>query len=222
MKFEDMQVIWNAQSSEPMYAVNKAGLHAVLRQKSLKLKRLIFWQEIQTYASSLFVIGVITILLIAYFGGFLERMASRWEILALFAAAAGWIYFGSSVFLSRRKQAAAQRARDYSSSLRDELERDIRQLEFEVNTRNRILLGFIPPYAGGLLFLWAFFRMTGSPDWMIIPFIIIMGCAIVWESRMQQRLVDQKLIPKKHELEALRDKLVNAESQEMPEKATYI
>ena len=214
MKFEDMQVIWHSQSREPLYAVNAEGLHAVLRQKSLKLKRLIFWQELQTYASSLFVIGVISALILAYSSGFIDRMASPWEILALFLAAGGWIFFGGSVYLSRRQQRARQRAREFTTSLRDELERDIAQLDFEISSRKRILLGFLPPYIGGLLFLWVFFRVQSAPSWLIIPFIVFMGAALIWETRSQQRLVDRKLVPRKRELESLRDKLASTEDHE--------
>lgn len=219
MKFEDMKVIWNAQNEEPLYAVNEQGLHDVLRQKSLKLKRLIFWQEAQTYGSSLFVIGVISALLFGYFAGFMDKLASRWDVLALFLAAGGWIYFGGRVFLARMQQRERQRSRDFTSSLRDELERDIRQLEFEIETRKRILLGFIPPYAGGLLFLWAYFRMQGAPEWMIIPFIVFMVGAMFWETRSQQRLVDRKLRPRKRELESLRDKLARADENGDPRTA---
>ena len=109
MKFEDLQGIWTSQMEEPIYAINTDGLHTVLRQKSLKLKRLIFWQELQTYASSLFVICVIGALFIAYFSGSIDRLASGWEMLALLLAASGWIYFSGVVFLSRRQQRARLR-----------------------------------------------------------------------------------------------------------------
>ena len=34
MEFEEMQVIWNSQDEEPLYALNEAGLRAILRDKS--------------------------------------------------------------------------------------------------------------------------------------------------------------------------------------------
>ena len=42
MNFEDMKVIWDSQNVEPHYAVNEKGLHALLRTKSEKLRKLIW------------------------------------------------------------------------------------------------------------------------------------------------------------------------------------
>ncbi|MDB4632274.1 hypothetical protein OAG35_00080 [bacterium] len=62
--------------------------------------------------------------------------------------------------------------------MRDEFERDTDQLDVEIGTRKRILLVFLPPYVGGLLFLWVFFRMSGTTSWLIIPFIAFTAVAI--------------------------------------------
>ena len=70
---------------------------------------------------------------------------------------------------------------------------------------------FLPPYTGGVLFMLVVFRMSGMTEWAMVPFIAVMVVALVWESRSQQRLVDLKFIPRKRELESLRDKLVSDE-----------
>ena len=212
MNLEELKVIWDTQNKAPLYAVNEKGLHAIFRSKSEKLKRLIFWQEAQTYLSSLFVVTVIVALLVACIGGFLRELPTAWDVIALFAAAGGWIYFGASVFLERRRQRRRQRERAFSTSLRDEIDRDIAQLEFEIRSRNHVALGFIPPYVGGALLLLIYFRLTGAPLWFLIPIVAFMIGAFIWESRSQQRLAESNLKPKKRELESLREKLTNGES----------
>ena len=62
MEFEDMKVIWDSQSDEPLYAVDEDGLQAMLRKKAQEFKRLVFWQEAQTYGSSLFVVVIISVI----------------------------------------------------------------------------------------------------------------------------------------------------------------
>lgn len=216
MNFDDLKVIWDSQNVEPHYAVNEEGLHSVLRTKSEKLRKLIWWQEIQTYGSSTLMLGAISALLITHWTGMLTRVSakwiepSQWEVLGLLVAAAGWLYFGGSIYLNRKKQ--RRRAAEYTSSLRDELERDIEQVDYEINARKHLVRGFIPPYTGGILFIWVFFRISGLPDWPIIPFTLFMIGALLFESRSQQGLVDRELVPRKQDLESLREKLNKAEA----------
>ena len=216
MNFEELKVIWDSQNEEPHYAVNEDSLHSIFRSKSKKLRRLIFWQEIQTYGSSGFVLTVISTILVAHWTGLITRVSSRWnaltqlDIVILLVAASGWLYFAGSIYLKRRKQRRKNAV--YTSSLRDELERDIEQVKYEIKARQHLVRGFLPPYTGGILFMWVFFRMSGTPDWAILPFIFIMIGGLIFESRCQQKLVDRELVPRQQDLESLREKLIGAEA----------
>ena len=212
MKFEDMKVIWDSQNEEPLYAVDEGGLHQMLREKAQAFKRLVFWQEAQTYGSSLFVVVMITAALIAYFTGLLERMKGvelqAWHAVALFVGVACWAQFGLNVYFARRRQ--KEREARFSESLRDEIDRDLERVEFEIATRKHLARGFVPPHVGAFLFNWVIFRATGV-EWMMIPLVAVMVAGFLFELRCQRRLVRNKLIPRKEELETLRDKLVQAE-----------
>ena len=83
--------------------------------------------------------------------------------------------------------------------------------QYQISKRKHIMRDFLPPYTGGVLFMLVVFRMSGMTEWAMVPFIAVMVVALVWESRSQQRLVDLKFIPRKRELESLRDKLVSDE-----------
>lgn len=202
-----MKVIWSTQEEAPLYALDEDGLHQVLREKSKRLSRFIFWQEAQTYGSSLFVIGVVVVMLIAALGGFLKNLPSVLDVIALVIAAMAWIYFGGSVFLRRFRQRTRQRERDYGHCLRDELARDLSQLSFEIESRRKVLRAFLPPYTGAILLMWVYFRLMGAPAWAILPMIGIMVVACIWETGHQRRLGTDKLEPKRRELEALQEKL---------------
>jgi hypothetical protein len=212
MEFEDMKVIWDSQNDEPLYAVNEDGLQAMLRKKTQAFKRLVFWQEAQTYGSSLFVVVVISIALIGYFTGGLERMKGIpmgwWDAAALFVGVACWMQSGLNVYVARRKQ--NERETRFSETLRDEIDRDLERVDFEIATRKNLVRGFIPPYLGSFLFNWVIFRASGV-EWFMLPLVVVMVGAFLFELNSQRRLVRNKLIPRKEELESLRDKLANAE-----------
>lgn len=202
-----MKVIWSSQEEAPLFALDEDGLQRVLREKSKRLNRFIFWQEAQTYGSSLFAIAVVISMLIAALGGFLKNLPSAWDVVALITAGVAWTYFGGNVFLQRLKQRMLQQARDYSTSLRDELARDLSQLSFEIKSRQKVFRGFLPPYLGGILLMWVYFRLMDAPSWLILPVIAIMVVACIWETGHQRRLATDKLEPKRRELESLQEKL---------------
>ena len=213
MNFEQLKVIWDSQSEESHYAINETELHSLLRQKSGKLHRFIFWQVFQTYASSAFLILMISLLLIGVSTGLLGRLSSGWDVFALVIAATGWMYFAGSVYFSRRRQKQRQLEAAYTASMRDELERDIKQVDYEIAARSHLWLGFLPPYIGALLFTWVVFRLSGTPEWAIVPFALFMVVAYFFESRSQQRLVDEDLRLRKRELVALRETLLSNEGE---------
>ncbi len=212
MNFDQLKVIWDTETQESHYAINEEALHGLLREKSEKLHRFIYWQVFQTYASSSFVILVILAMLVAIFGGFLRSLPSRWDVGALFFAAAGWIYFAGAVYFSRLWQRKRMREAGYTASMRDELERDIEQVDFEIEARRRLWLGFLPPYIGAFLFTWVVFRLSGTPEWGMIPFGCFMAVAYVFETRSQQKIVNTDLEERKRELLSLRETLLNSDA----------
>lgn len=207
MILDDLKVVWDSQRHETLYAVNEKGFHAVLRRDTARFAGKMRWQRRLTYVASLLVVGPISLLLAAHFSG-LASLKSGWDVLALFIAAAAWLHFGSRVFVGRKRQEG--REQHFSSSLRDELDRDIAQVTYQVDGRKRIMLSFVPPHVGSLLLIWVTFRLADFPWWTIAPFIVALLVNFVFESRSQQRLVDDELIPRKRDLEALRDKLASA------------
>lgn len=212
MEFEDMKIVWDSQNEEPLYAVNEDGLQAMLRKKAQAFKRLVFWQEAQTYGSSIFVVIVISIALIGYFTGMLDKLKGVdmqvWDAAALFVGVGCWMQFGLNVYIGRRKQKESESR--FSETLRDEIDRDLERVDFEIATRKNLVRGFVPPYAGSFLFNWVIFRASGV-EWVTIPLVGVMVCAFLFELNSQRRLVRNKLIPRKEELESLREKLVRAE-----------
>ena len=211
MEFEDMKVIWDSQNEEPLYAVNRDGLRAMLEKKARAFRRFVFWQTAQTYGSSIMVIAVISVAVFGYFTGGLERLRgvemTVWDAIALFVGIACWARFGIRFHLNRIRRLKTDNR--ITKTLADELDRDIERVNDEIAGRELGVLvrGYIPPHVGGMLFTWVVFRASGIAEWAIVPFIGVMITGFVWETRMQLRLVTDKLLPRKRELEVLRQKL---------------
>jgi hypothetical protein len=212
MEFENIQVVWNSQDDKPLYGVDEVGLHKILRSKSQRFRRLIYWQRLQTYGSSLLVLVLIAaVLLVNYFGllGKVDslRALAGWEIVALLVAMVAWLQFSLSVYLGQKQQKI--RERSDTQSLLEDLDREIKHTTYQIRTRKHILMGFIPPYLGTGLFISIVFGVTGVSNWILSPVIVGLIFGLIIESRSQRRLVEREMVPRLSELETLRDKLTD-------------
>ena len=212
MEFEDMQVVWNSQHDKPLYGVDEVGLHKILRSKSQRFHRLIYWQHIQTYGSSLLVLVLIAAILLVNYFGLLGKVGSSralagWEIVALLVAMVAWLQFSLSVYFGQKQQ--KNRERSDTQSLLEDLDREIKHTTYQIRTRKHILMGFIPPYFGTGLFMLVVFGVTGVSRWMLIPVIGGLILGLIIESRSQRRLIEREMVPRLSELETLRDKLAD-------------
>ena len=212
MEFEDIQVVWNSQHDKPLYGVDEVGLREILRSKSQRFRRLIYWQHMQTYGSSLFMLMAIAAILLANYSELLGKIGSSqalagWEIAALLVAMVGWLQFSLSVYLGHRQQKKLKQSD--TKSLRDDLDGDIKQAEYQIRTRRNLLLGFIPPYLGSGLFILVFFNVTGVSKWILCAVVVVLILSLIIESRSQRRLIEREMVPRLKELETLREKLTD-------------
>jgi hypothetical protein len=214
MKFEDMKTIWDSQNAEPLYAVNEAGLRDVLQEKSRKFRRLMRWQEILTYGSTAFVLAALFASLAADYAGIIGKFGpldqlSRWDKLSLVLSAAFWLRFAWSHHAGKQRQAGLERI--HASSLLGEIERDLSQVNYQINARGKLIWDYLPPYAGSVLFALVALRGAGFGAGLTVPLIFVAAIALIIEVRGQQRLVDQQIRPRKRELETLKAKLTQSE-----------
>ena len=212
MEFEDIQVVWNSQHDKPLYGVDEVGLHKILRSKSQRFRRLIYWQRLQTYGSSLLVLMLIAAILLVNYFGLLGKIGSSralagWEILALLVATVSWLQFSLSVYFGQKQQ--KNREQSDTQSLLNDLDREIKHTTYQIRTRKNLLMGFIPPYIGAGLFMLVVFGVTGVSRWILIPVIGGLILGLIIESRSQRRLVEREMVPRLSELETLRDKLAD-------------
>ncbi len=191
MEFEDMQVIWNSQNNEKLYAINEAALYEKIKRKGKSVNRLL-------ESSQLVMIGVN--LLVGIF-----LMIDAWRdngqgyeyiLPAMYLAYS----IGAVVFrLVRRKEQVR-----FEETMLGELDKAIWQADYLIKQGYTLIKWYLFPLmlaASGSMLL------NSKPFWALGTFIF-MGAASYashyWE-------IERCYVPKKRELEGLREKLVEPE-----------
>lgn len=215
-----MKVLWDSQNDEPLYAVNQAGLHGMLLRESRAFRRAVFWRDVREIT-----IEVGATLGFLLFGGLLvagqpEHLASRFNIqaspttfdlVALIIAAALWGHYSVWQYASRKRQ--EHREREFAASLLGDLEREIAGTEHQIRMLKSVLgWGVLPVWAATFLFLFVASRLLDVSGWLVSGVGMVFLGAVVLDLRLKQRPIARDLVPRKHHLEALREKLRSGEA----------
>jgi len=215
MDFEEMKVLWDSQNEDPLYAVNQAGLHAMLLRESCDFRRAVFWRDLREIS-----IGIVASTGFLLFGRLLvagqpELLASwfnikvsptAWDLVALVVAAILWIHYALWQYASRKRQ--EHRERKFAASLLGDLEREIAGTEHQIRMLKNVLgWGVLPVWTATFLFLFVAFRLLDLSGWIVLVVGVAFLGAVVLDLRWKQRPIPRDLLPRKHELESLREKL---------------
>lgn len=211
MQLEELQAIWETQTERPVFSVNDFGLHFALYQVRERARRRLFWGGyfIGFVSSLLGLVGLFVMFVLFYFKDPVDDFPmNAWDALAFLVAAIAIVLCASSMYASRRKHEKDQSV--FAPSLRQEIERGIAQIDFEIFTatsgiawRNAALVGL-----AAILIGWEAGRLNGDPLpwevlWMIVGLVVATFVALVPASRQTVKHGLQR----KRALEGLRAKL---------------
>ncbi len=211
MQYEELQAIWETQTKRPVFAVNDFGLHMELYRTRDRARRRLFWGEyFPGFVCLLLGLVILLVLVVAFYfkdaGN--DFPMNTWDGLAFLVAATAVVLSASSMYMSRRKHEKDQNV--FAPSLRQEIERGIAQIDFEIFTvtsahawRNAALGSL-----AAILMGWEAGRLNGDPLpwevlWAIVGLVVATFVAVVPASR---QTVEQGL-QRKRALEALRAKI---------------
>ena len=205
MNFEDLKIVWESQNEEPLYTINEDGLHSILRRNGRRFKRSIFLRDLREIGISLAMF-----LMLLYAGipdyGLLKDLV-LWEIVAMFTAAGLWLFYALYMLVHRKRQES--RERQYPSSLRGDLDREIAQTEYQIRMAKNILWwGLLPTWVAALLVILVTVESGWARLLLILAVLLYMFVIELWTKK---RPIKRVFLPRKHELESLRDKLANPE-----------
>lgn len=192
MEFEDMQVIWNSQNNEKLYAINEAALYEQIKRKGKSVDRLLEMSQLVMIAVNLFV-GIFLII---------DAWRDNGELYEYILPAMYLAYFiGAIVFrLVRRKEQVR-----FEETMLGELDKAIWQADYLIKQGYTLIKWYLLPLmlaaSGSMLY-------NGKPFWALGMFVFMAGASYLshyWE-------IERCYVPKKRELEGLREKLVEPES----------
>jgi hypothetical protein len=211
VNLDDVMAVWRSQDVAPLHGLNETQLRLALRQDEAKWQK---WRRIERW-----IIYVLSAGAVAGMALFLANMIllmiyrddmnglTGWDLVLPVVGAAAALICARAVYVGHRAQARGEQR--FGESVRDQLDRSIAQLDYQVTTLRRTLmlviamLGGICPMALSI----ALSRLNEKPfsdDGYMIVWLSLMsvfGVATgVWSIRQQTRDV---VLPHKRRLEAL-------------------
>lgn len=184
MDFEEMKKIWDTQNSEYMYAINEEALLRRVRTRSRRANRITDLNDI-----GLMLIAIATALILLLIG---EQ--SLYDYISVVALLMITFYILAG---RRRRQKLENR---FDRTILGDLEQAIHSTRYEIRRAETFFWWYLLPLGIPTLVNMV---QAGVPvwKWLIVPFAFVLSYLLVrWELR-------RKHLPRKRELEALRDLL---------------
>jgi hypothetical protein len=208
MNLDDLMAVWRSQDVSPLHGVNETLLRLALRQDEAKLQRLRRWSRWFAYVLTAFVVaGMARRLSIMIYRG--DDVLSAWDYAIPVVGAAAALLWVRMMYVRQRAQAV--REQRFGDSLRDQINRQLAQLEYGATmSRLASLLGMVLlPIVWAFTIILASWRINDrsfSDPWLSLPIVFMIGWSILmvggtlWWTR---RVVQRKTLPRKRRLEAL-------------------
>jgi len=192
MNFEELQVIWNSQSNENMYTINESTLHNYIKRKGKSINYKVNIQEFVLIGVNLFA-GIELVI-----GALVAGIRSPQSILAVF-------YLAFAVYGLVRRLGRRKKEKPFDHTMLGELDKAIWQIDYLMQQGQNIII------------------------WYMLPLTLIFGVMSIFTVRLFKafelfllltpvtylvhRWEFKKLhLPKKHNLELLREKLTTQEN----------
>src|SRR5690242_7640246 len=138
MEFENLQAIWDTQNEKPVFAMQDARLLVALYQQREQSRRRLFKQYfLPMYIAAPIGLAGIGFVFLAFFmkSIYIKKLArdfpmSAWDYAAFVVAAAALVAMVIPPYIERTRHERTQQV--FAPSLREELDRGMAQLDFEV------------------------------------------------------------------------------------------
>lgn len=191
MEFEEMQLIWNDQNDEKLFAIDEAALHAQIRRKGESIGRkvdILEWIMIGVN----FVVAIVLTLEAVRDGG----PAFQYVIAA--------VYLGYSIIAAVRRLARRREILPFPDTLLGDLDKALWQTNYLIRQSQALLYWYLIPLLSVVTVLLYVAEGQLWPLGMAVLLILLSYFGGRWE-------VNKFYMPKKREMEQLRKQLLAAE-----------
>lgn len=213
MEFEDLQAIWDTQNDRPVFSINDSrlavGLYQQRDQSRRRLFRLLFAPAYGIALSITVALGLT--FLVFLFKTVTEMrltdpLMSIWDGAALAAAVGAALAVVVPMYRQRREHEGTQNV--FAPSLRQELERGISQLDFELGCASWAWRVPALVSLGTCVLSWELGRLNGqAPPWTLLAVVLSGVAASVWAGFAANKKAVEQIEQRRHALESIRTAL---------------
>ena len=213
MEFENLQAIWDTQNEKPVFSLQDARLLVALYQQREHRRRRLFKQ----YFLPMYImapIGLVGVGLV-FFAFFMksihiEKIArdfplSAWDYAAFAVAAGALVAMVVPLYSERKRHERTQQV--FAPSLREELDRGMAQLDFEVGllSTSRMARFYASLTIAVVLFTWEVGRLNGNPtSWGSVWMNMLFMTAASWFWFTAKKGLVEPVMQRKRALESMR------------------
>jgi len=207
MNFDELLDAWKAQDDKPLYAVNHDLLQLVLRHEQTGIRHELRREQWVTYGLGAGMGGAAALFLWAF-------VYFRGPVLYTALAAAGTAAFAwwmAALWLSLQRQ--RRREREFGTTLREEVARNIALLDYQLSRYGRwgaAMRWTAPVLVGAGLLFWLAVEVNfdeGESRWDNAWMMFILVWAAVFLPRSSSREVQKQLEPRRQRLRELLEAL---------------
>ena len=212
MQFEDLQAIWDTQNDRPVFSMNDSRLAVGLYQQREQSRRRLFRGLFApAYVIALSITVALGLTFLVFFVKTVTKMRptdpqmSIWDGAALVAGMGAAVAVVARMYRERRKHEGAQNV--FAPSLREELERGISQLDFELSFYSTSRVWTVPALVSlaTSVLLCELGRLNGeSIPWTMLAVALVSVVSIVWAGLAANKKVVERIEQRKRALESMR------------------
>lgn len=193
MEFEEMQVIWNSQNNEKLFAINEDALHRQIRRKSGSVNHLLTLFEGIMVLSNLVAGGLLMADAVLGDGSTFQ-----------FVIAA--VYLAYAIFAVFRRLWRRRIEVRFEETVVGELDKALWQIDYHIRQARSITWWYILPLA---LVIGGNFVLTGKLLWALV-FLLVLVPISYFGTRWE---INKWYVPKRRELEMLREAVLAPEGR---------
>ena len=212
MQFEDLQAIWDTQNDRPVFSMNDSRLAVGLYQQREQSRRRLFRELFApAYVIALSITVALGLTFLVFFVKTVTKMRltdpqmSIWDGAALVAGVGAALAVVARMYRERRKHEGAQNV--FAPSLREELERGISQLDFELSFYSTSRVWNVPALVSlaTSVLLCELGRLNGeSTPWTMLAVALGGVVLSVWAGLAANKKVVERIEQRKRALESMR------------------
>ena len=211
MQFEDLQAIWDTQNDRPVFSMNDSRLAVGLYQQREQSRRQLFRGLFApAYVIAISITVALGLTFLVFFVKTVTNMRltdpqmSIWDGAALVAGVGAALAVVAQMYRERRKHEDAQNV--FAPSLREELERGISQLDFELSFNSTSRVWKVPAFVSlaTSVLLCELGRLNGeSTPWTMLLVAVGGIVSSVWIGLAGNKKVVERMEQRKRALEAM-------------------